>query len=112
MRPFPTTFAPRDMEDARAVLTDPARHRGHPAIIAVNWAFLKEARGQTVRPDRLAPHHLIGGPRPVDPPEAPFIHIDDPDPLLALALAPSALPPLAPPGLIARMVSRITGGAA
>jgi hypothetical protein len=40
--------APQDLRDAMAVLSDPARHRGHPAVIQSNWLLLKQARGQSV----------------------------------------------------------------
>jgi hypothetical protein len=53
-------FAPRDMADAYAVATDPARHMCRLDTIQSNWAFLKEARGQRVDLDRLfMATHLI-----------------------------------------------------
>lgn len=56
--------APYDMAAAMRTLTDPAAHRGHPAIRQVNWCFLKEARGQTVDLDRLAAIHRPLPPAP------------------------------------------------
>jgi hypothetical protein len=50
---------PRDMADARATLTTPAIHNGHPAVIQDAWLFLAEARGLRVNLDRLHPAHLI-----------------------------------------------------
>lgn len=55
---------PRDMADARATLTTPAIHNGHPAIIQDAWLFLAEARGLRVNLDRLNPAHLIDRPAP------------------------------------------------
>lgn len=65
----PTVPPPRDLEDAMALLSDPARHRAIPAIIETNWAFLKEARGQRVDWSRLAPAHLTAPAGPCAPGE-------------------------------------------
>lgn len=59
--------APYDMADAYAMASDPARHGCHPALMRWTWAFLKEARGQPVRFDRIgAAAHLIERPNEVD----------------------------------------------
>lgn len=65
----PTVPPPRDLDDAMALLSDPARHRGLPAVIQTNWAFLKEARGQAVHWSRLAPAHLTDAAGPCAPGE-------------------------------------------
>jgi hypothetical protein len=54
-----TAPPPYDMADAMRTLTDPAAHRGHPAIRQSHWCFLKEARGQTVDLDRLHQMHRL-----------------------------------------------------
>lgn len=59
-----TAPPPYDMADAMRTLTDPAAHRGHPAIRQEHWLFLKEARGQTVDFDRLAAMHRTLPPAP------------------------------------------------
>lgn len=53
-----TVPPPRDLADARAVLTDPARHRCLPAVIETHWAFLAEARGMRLDLGVLQPAHL------------------------------------------------------
>lgn len=55
---------PYDMADARRILTDPAAHRGHPAIRQSAWQFLKEARGQPVDFARLDAMHGTLQPAP------------------------------------------------
>ena len=56
-------FAPRSMDDARATLTDPARHGCLPSVIQDNWQFLAEAKGIKVRMERLAiTAHLVERP--------------------------------------------------
>lgn len=68
MRPIPVV-TPYDMADARATLTDPARHGCLPSVIQHNWFFLAEARGIRVHPERLAiTAHLVDRP-PVRRPE-------------------------------------------
>ena len=59
-----TAPAPYDMADAMRTLTDPAAHRGHPAIRQSAWCFLKEARGQPVDLDRLDAIHRVLPPAP------------------------------------------------
>lgn len=56
---------PYDMADAMRILTDPAAHRGHPAIRSAAWHMLKEARGQAVDFARLDAMHrqLVPAPR-------------------------------------------------
>lgn len=49
---------PADLAQARAVLTDPARHRCLPAVIEMHWAFLAEAKGLRLDLSHLAPAHL------------------------------------------------------
>lgn len=44
---------PQQINEARAVVTDPARFAAQPAVIATAWATLKEAQGNPVRFDRL-----------------------------------------------------------
>lgn len=62
MRPI-ALCTPRDMDDARATLTDPSRHGCIPAVIQTNWQFLAEARGIRLRMERLAiTAHLIDRP--------------------------------------------------
>lgn len=56
--------APYDMADAMRTLTDPAAHRGHPAIRQSAWHFLKEARGQSVDFARLDQMHQVLVPAP------------------------------------------------
>jgi hypothetical protein len=55
---------PYDMADARRILTDPAAHRGHPAIRQTAWQFLKEARGEAVDFERLDAMHGTLQPAP------------------------------------------------
>jgi hypothetical protein len=65
---------PRDMADARATLTTPAIHNGHPAVIQDAWLFLAEARGLRVDLDRLHPAHLIDRPAPAVLTAAPALN--------------------------------------
>ena len=59
-----TAPAPYDMADAMRILTDPAAHRGHPAIRQSAWCMLKDARGQPVDLDRLDTMHATLPPAP------------------------------------------------
>lgn len=86
--------SPHDMADARAVLTDPARHRAHPAVIQSHWQFLKEARGQRVNFDRMGP-------------PAHRMSITMPPPFVPVHLRPPVPDP--GPGLIARLSARMRG---
>lgn len=59
---------PQDMADARAVLTDPARHRCQPAVIQTHWQFLKEAKGQRINWDTIGPaQHRMSALEPMPP---------------------------------------------
>lgn len=68
---------PRDMSEAKATLTTPAIHNGHPAIIQDAWFFLAEARGLRVNRDRLHPAHDIERAAPTVLPTAPTINAID-----------------------------------
>jgi hypothetical protein len=58
---MPVKPFPRDTADAMALLADPARHRGNPALIYHNWLFLKEARDQHRQLHRLGPPCYLTG---------------------------------------------------
>jgi hypothetical protein len=48
------------LETARHVVTHPQRFARLPAVLAINWERLKNARGQTVDHNRIgAPAYLI-----------------------------------------------------
>ena len=62
-----TAKPPHDMAEAYATATDPYIHGGNRAICGMNWAFMKEARGQQVDftvLDQIHPHPVLIRPAP------------------------------------------------
>lgn len=57
--PHRTQPSPAALANARATLDVTHADGCHPGIIGGAWATMKAARGQTFRPDRLHPAHLI-----------------------------------------------------
>lgn len=78
----PTAF---QIEQATAVVTDPARFADQPALLGMAFATLKEARGQTVdfnRLPRVQHHSAHRTARHTGPALAPVAKLDTTDPTI------------------------------
>ncbi|MGY9038396.1 MAG: hypothetical protein ACKVLA_11315 [Rhodobacterales bacterium] len=50
------------LDKAKHVVTHPQHFARVPAVLAINWERLKNARGQTVDHDRIGPPAYVIGP--------------------------------------------------
>ena len=50
------------LDKAKHVVTHPQHYMRIPAVLAINWERLKNARGQTVDHDRIGPPAYVMGP--------------------------------------------------